>query len=138
MYKNILFWLLALETAIRFLCLAGILVTGGAQFSIFLWISTGCLLFAGIVLFVRHFVLKGSRLFQLLLYHGAEALIVCINLFSMKNYPLELTIFQIGFIGTFANVIFSAVLLLLAFQEKRVQLRREIYRKPHKKADWNI
>lgn len=138
MYKNILFWLLALETLVRLVCLIGVLITGGTQLPIFLWISTCFLLFAGIVLFVRYFVLKGARLFQLLLYHGAEALIVCINLFSMRNYPLELGICQVGFIGTFANVIFSAVLLLLAFQEKRVQLRREIYQKPHKKADLNV
>ncbi|MEG2039399.1 MAG: hypothetical protein RRZ73_06700 [Oscillospiraceae bacterium] len=127
MYKKLLYVTMALNTLLIMGSVLILIMMGKLILPLSIMVLSITLGFFGIVLIVRSIVLKGSRLYQLILYHLLQIAVTCINLLLILNFPMAISIFDVFIIGTLVHVFISAFLVYLSLKNHRYQIQKARY-----------
>lgn len=124
MNKKLMFWIMLANTVSIIIPLLILIFSGRMILPVLVLVMSGLLALAGLILSVRGFVLKGSRVYQLILYHCGVILVSAVNLLKMNSFPMELNFLEILVIGSLVHIFVSFFLLYLTFRQYSRVMRK--------------
>ncbi len=113
MQKKLMFAFMAINTLLTLISVVMLVYLERLTLPVSVLMLSGILNLSGLVLTVSGIVKKGSRAYQLVLYHVGVISVSAVNLVIMRNFPMSINIWEALIIGTLVHAAVSAFLLYI-------------------------
>ena len=113
MQKKLMYAFMAINTLLALISVIVLIRLERVILPIPVLLLSGLLNFSGLLLTVSGMVKKGSRAYQLSLYHIGVIFVSVVNLLIMKNFPMAINFWEAMIIGTLVHGVVSAFLLYI-------------------------
>lgn len=113
MQKKLMYAFMAINTLLALISVIVLIRLERVILPIPVLLLSGLLNFSGLLLTVSGMVKKGSRAYQLSLYHIGVIFVSVVNLLIMKNFPMAINFWEAMIIGTLVHAVVSAFLLYI-------------------------
>lgn len=133
MYKNILFYLMLMDTVSRATAITLLAVMNKINLPVSVVLLSAFVALLGVVLIIKQIV-KGTRLRDLAVYHISGSVTILISFVILHFFPSDISMVETLITGSVLSIILSVTFLVLAFRKRRYvtiqrRLEEEIYQK---------
>lgn len=119
MLKKVMFFLMAIYSAVRFLAMSYTISTQAGRLPVTVYVATGITVAVGLFLVCKRIIFR-VRIRQMEFYYGLTALVAAFNLIFIKfTSRLEATAIDFFVIGTVLDVVVSVTFIVLAEKERK-------------------
>ena len=119
MLKSVLYYLLMLTTAVRFVDMVYVLSRGTTNLPLSVLIITTAIILYGAVLLTKRFF-SNIRLTQLMTFFAVHAVLVGINLAIVAiNIPFQVTLSETFIVGSFLDILVDFCAVYAGFKQIR-------------------
>lgn len=119
MLKSVLYYLLMVTTAVRFVDMIYLLSRESTNLPVLVIALTGAMILYGIVLVAKKFT-SSIRLKELMLFYGVQAVLISVNLITVAAFvPLQLTLTETFLVGSFLDLLIDGCCLYACAKQIR-------------------